>query len=259
MKVLSFDAVSGDHFPPGLMRLRYKSAVDGIDDWALLLPGENIAKWIIVLHGHGSAGDQLYNRQDIRQEWLPNFLMSGAGILTVNLRGNAWMSPAAVVDLHQLLQWMRVERKMEKTLFYSGSMGGSSNLIYAALHPEDVNALVTLGAATDIESYYFWCLKQSSEIAHEIARAIKDAYGGEPDAQKVLFKRHSVVRNASRLTMPSYLAHGGSDILIPVEQARDLAQAMQHQKYFFYHEIPGGNHDSPLWDNRAWNFVNQYF
>ncbi|MEO6907446.1 MAG: alpha/beta hydrolase [Abditibacteriaceae bacterium] len=259
MKPLSFYTASGDHFPPGLMRLEYQSEVDGFDDWALLLPGKIASAWIIVLHGHGATGDQLYTRQDIRQAWLPNFLVSGAGILTVNLRGNAWMSPAAATDLHELLQWMRIEYGLEQTLFYSGSMGGSSNLIYAALYPEDVNALVALGAATDIGSYYSWCLQQSLGIAHEIAIAIKDAYGGEPDAQKVLFKQHSALQNTSKLIMPVYLAHGAADVLIPVEQARELAKAMQDQKYFYYHEIPDGNHDSPAWDGRSWDFVNQHF
>ena len=255
MKVLSINPVNGEYFPPGLKRINYQSAVDGFEDWALLLPGKNPSAWIIVLHGHGSTGDQLFARQDIREAWLPKFLDSGAGILTVNLRGNAWMSPAAAADLQELLQWMRLEHGLEKTLFYSGSMGGTSNLIYAILHPEDVNAVVALGAATDLAPYYFWCLEQPLEIVRQIASAIKEAYGGDPSSQKVLFQHHSVLQNAARLTMPIYFAHGESDVLMSVEQARNLARAMQHQKYCCYHEIPGGNHDSPLWDESAWEFA----
>jgi len=255
MKVLSIDSAIGEYFPRGLKRIVYQSALDGLGDWALLLPGKNPSAWIIVLHGHGSAGDQLFTRQDIRETWLPKFRDSGAGILTVNLRGNAWMSPAAAADLHELLQWMRARQGLEKTLFYSGSMGGTGNLIYAILHPEDVNAVVALGAATDLAPYYFWCLDQPLEIARQIAGAIKESYGGDPSSQKVLFQYHSVLQNRERLTMPIYLAHGELDILMSVEQARNLAQAMQQQKYFCYHEIPGGNHDSPLWDERAWEFA----
>jgi len=258
MKVLSINPVNGAYFLAGLKRINYQSTVDGFEDWALLLSGKNPSAWIIVLHGHGSTGDQLFTRQDIREAWLPKFLESGAGILTVNLRGSAWMSPAAVVDLQELLQWMRAEQGLEKTLFYSGSMGGTSNLIYAVLHPEDVNAVVALGAATDLSSYYCWCLDQSLSIARQIADAIREAYGGDPLSQKVLFQQHSVLQNTARLTMPVYLAHGGADILIPIEQSRNLAQAMQHQKYFCYHEIPGGNHDSPLWDEDAWEFAKNY-
>lgn len=255
MKVLSLSSVSNEYGISGLLRLKYQSSLDDLRDWALILPGKNPSFWIIVTHGHGATGDQLFTRQDIRESWLPQMLDCGAGILTVNLRGNAWMSPAAAADLHELLQWMRTEYNLEKTLFYSGSMGGTSNLIYAVLHPEDVNAVVALGAATDLPSYYFWCVNQPVDIARNIADAIKTSYGGDPHLQKVLFLHHSVLQNVANLTMPVYLAHGGADRIIPVEQARNLAEAMQHQKYFCYHEIPNGNHDSPLWDKNAWQFV----
>lgn len=257
MKLLSLQPVMEQHFLPGLLRLEYQSDVDELSDWALLLPGKNPSLCIVVLHGHGSTGDQLYTRADIREAWLPNFLASGAGILTVNLRGNAWMSPAAAIDLHDLLRWMRKEQGMERTLFWSGSMGGTSNLIYAALHPEDVNGVVALGAATDIASYYSWCMEQPKAIAREIAVSIEKSYGGTPATQEKLFAEYSALRNANCLTMPIYLAHGGADTAIPVEQARNFAQAMQHQKYFCYNEIAGGNHDSPLWDTGAWQFASQ--
>jgi pimeloyl-ACP methyl ester carboxylesterase len=261
MKVLSLEPAHGAAFPQSVLRLEYQSAVDNLQDWALLLPGKKTAQWIVVLHGHGSCGDQLYTRPDIRESWLPKFLAGGAGILTVNLRGNAWMSPAAAADLHDLLEWMRSEQGLERTLFYSGSMGGTSNLIYAALHPEDVNVLVALGAATDIASYYSWCLEhqENKDILLQIARAIEESYGGNPVTRKVLFTRHSALQNVAQLTMPIYLAHGAADATIPVEQARQFAQVMARQKYFYYQEIPDGNHDSPLWDEGAWDFVKRHF
>ncbi len=62
---------------PGLKRLNYTSRLDGLRDWGTLLPGKNPALWIVVLHGHGAQGDQLYTRADIRQIWLPEFLAAG--------------------------------------------------------------------------------------------------------------------------------------------------------------------------------------
>lgn len=256
MKVLSLLPASGGYGQPDLLRLTYQSAIDGLEDWALLLPGKNPSMWIVVLHGFGATGAQLYLRQDMREVWLPKFFQSGAGILTPHLRGNAWMGPAAAADLHDVLQWMRAEQGLERTLFYSGSMGGTSNLIYAVLHPRDVNAVAALGAATELASYYSWCFDNPLGTAQDIAEAIVDAYGGKPSSQKILYRQHSVVEHVARLTMPVYLAHGERDILMPVEQSRNLAQAMQPHKYFCYHEIAGGNHDSPLWDEDAWEFVN---
>jgi pimeloyl-ACP methyl ester carboxylesterase len=82
---------------------------------------------------------------------------------------------------------------MKKTIFCSGSMGGTSNLIYAALHPEDVRGLVIHGAATDLSSYYRWCETQKQPIIHEIAEAIRNSYGGTPDEKPDLYLRHSAL------------------------------------------------------------------
>jgi len=251
MRVISCEKAGGEHFPPGLLRLEYASDVDGLKDWALLLPGENKELWIVVIHGHGSHGDQLFTRQDIRDAWLPAFRDTGAGILCVNLRDNAWMGPAAAFDMHDLVKYLRAEYGLRKTIFCSGSMGGTSNLIYAGLYPDDVNGLIIRGAATDLALYYGWCRTQEQPIVHEIANAIKASYGGTPDENSDLYRRHSALANAGKLTMPLFLIHGAADPIIPVEQARLLAGKMKNRKGFSYTEIPGGNHDSPLMETEG--------
>jgi pimeloyl-ACP methyl ester carboxylesterase len=236
----------------GVQRLSYRGA-SGLDDWALLWPAAG-ATCVVQLHGHGSHGDQLYTRADIRDAWLPVYRRHSLGILTPNLRDNAWMSPEAVDDLHRLLEWLRVTRAVRHFLFVSGSMGGTSNLIYACRHPEDVAALVALCPATDIGAYARWCGTQSLPIVGEIYEAIVSAYGGTPDEQPQRYADHSALRHAERLTMPVFMSHGDDDALIPVEEARLLAAAMQGRSNFIYEEIPGGHHDSPLhhFDAESW-------
>ena len=251
MNVISCEKACGEHFPEGLKRLDYVSGVDGLKDWALLLPGENRALWIVVIHGHGSHGDQLFIREDIREIWLPVFRGTDAGILCVNLRDNAWMGPAAASDMHDLVNYLRISHGMKKTVFCSGSMGGTSNLIYAALHPEDVNGLVIRGAATDLATYYRWCKTQEKPIIHEIAEAIRLSYGGTPDENSDIYRKHSALVNAEKITMPLFLIHGGADEIIPVEQPRALADKLKGNKNFSYTEIPGGNHDSPLPETKS--------
>ncbi len=251
MKIITYRKATGKYFPEGTMRLDYSSSVDGAADWALALPGRNSALWIVIIHGHGSHGDQIFTRCDIRNSWLPVFLETGAGILSVNLRDNAWMGPAASTDMHGLIDWLRSKYGMQKTIFASGSMGGTSNLIYAVLHPEDVDGVVARGAATDLASYYNWCIGQDMPIIQEIAEAIRISYGGTPEQQPELYRRHSALANADRLTMPVFFSHGGADELIPVEQARALAAKMTGRKNFHYFEIPGGNHDSPLTESNS--------
>jgi len=247
MKICSLQPATGPGFPGEVRRVDYESAVDGRRDWALLRPGANRGLWIVVIHGHGSQGNQLFTHEDIRKTWLPRFLATGAGLLTPNLRGNAWMGPAAAADLHALLAWLRAEHGLRQTIFSSGSMGGTSNLIYGVLHPEDVGGIVARGAASDPASYHDWCLPQRDKgILQQIAQAIRESYGGAPGDAPAVYDRHSALRHADTLTMPVCLSHGGADTVIPVSQSRALAERLNGRAHFSYKEIPGGNHDSPL-------------
>jgi pimeloyl-ACP methyl ester carboxylesterase len=239
------DLASGDYFPAGTHRIYYTSKEGGLSDYALYLPGKSNVCFV-CLHGHGSHGDQLYVQKEARDIFLPIFLQRGASILTPNLRDNAWMSPQAADDLHELLGFARAQYSIRRFIFFSGSMGGTGNLIYAVLFPQDVSAVAALGAAADLASYYSWCRSGSSVIVKEIADAIENAYDGNPDKVPDVYRRHSVIKNKASLTMPVFLVHGSEDEIMPVSQARQLAQMMQSKDNFVYREIAGGDHDSPI-------------
>ncbi len=254
----------GNGFPPGLLRLDYQSPADGQADWALLLPpSQNLQRWLIVIHGHGSNGNQLYLRADIRKYWLPNFLDLGYGILTPTLRGNAWMSPAAVTDLDGIICYLRQEFAAQEFFFISGSMGATSNLIYASLRPENVSGVVARGAVTDLSAYHAFCrlngaapappglppgsLARTATLRNEIADSLEQHYGGTPEQQPALYRAHSPLFNCTTLrNKPICLIHGTSDEIMPVSQSRRFAGAMAEEGNFTYCEIPAGNHDSPL-------------
>lgn len=230
----------------GVVRVTYVSPRDNLEDWALVLPPATGRTWAVVLHGHGSHGDQLYTREDIRQHWLNPLRAAGLGLLTPNLRDNAWMSPAAVGDLHDLLGWVRTRYGAQRFVFLSGSMGGAGNLIYATLHPEDCAAVVALGATTDLAAYHAWLAGHTNGIQPQIAVAVAQAYGGTPAQLPDLYRRHSSFFQRERLTMPIFTAHGEYDVLMPVDQLRQLAAQLKGRPNFTYEEVPKGNHDSPL-------------
>lgn len=251
--------------PHGLSRLTYTSHLDQYNDWALLLPGQSngasaaapATTWLVNLHGHGSTGDQLYTRADIRQRWLPHFIQTGWSIVSPNLRGNAWMSPAAAGDLHALLCYLREHHHAKQFVLVSGSMGGSGSLIYATQFPQDIAGVVALCPATDLPTYLKWTSeRQDRPVIKQIHDAILQSYHHDPAA----IAGHSVQAHAARLTMPVHLIHGDADTAIPVEQSRELAKAMADKSMtgntnFKYTELPGGNHDEPLWsmqDALAW-------
>jgi pimeloyl-ACP methyl ester carboxylesterase len=235
---------TGPDFPAGLLRIDYTSSAGNFKDWALVLPSKE-PTWIVMIHGHGSTGDQLFTRPDIRDLWLP-ILRPGHGILTVNLRGNAWMSPDAAADLQALLAEVRARYHARRFVFASGSMGGTSNLIYAVLHPEDVAGVVALCPASDLTTYHQWCMEHRSvPVIDEIRRAIEAGYNGPPQKQPAAYRAHSALARNARLTMPVYVVHAAGDTTIPVEQSRALAKAIGPRPTFHYQEIEGG-HDAPL-------------
>ena len=250
MRITKVQKITGQQVlgaPEGLVRYDYESDLDNHPDWALLCPpARDDGLWLVMIHGHGSHGDQLYTRPDLRDQWLPHFRRLGLGLLTPNLCDNAWMGPAAAHDLHDLLAFMRGECGARQFLFASGSMGGTSNLIYAVLHPQDVAGVVALCPATDLASYHAWCRERNTGVIKEIADAIERAYDGPPASQPKTYEAHSALKNAHLLTMPVYLAHGAFDATIPVSQSRLLAAAMADKKGFTYVEMPNGHHDSPL-------------
>lgn len=227
----------------GVERITYP--IDTGEDWALAWPGTRDA-WVVAIHGHGSRGDQLFTRVDVRDAWLAAYRELGLGILSPNLRGNGWMCPAVANDLHRLLAWARNRYGIAATLFLSGSMGGTSNLIYGTLFPEDITAMSALCSATDVGRYAGWCREHPGSVRDEIYQAIISAYGGTPEEAPAHYAAHSAELHAGRLTMPLLISHGDADEIIPIEESRRLVEAMHGASNLTYREIPGGDHDSPL-------------
>jgi len=115
IQLVTVTPVENDTFPPGVRRIDYRSGVDGLADWALVRPPRRGGTWVVNLHGHGSTGDQLYTREDIKRDWLTAFTQRGLGLLTPHLRGDAWMAPDAAKDLHGLLQLIREQSGLATT------------------------------------------------------------------------------------------------------------------------------------------------
>ena len=222
-------------------KVEYKSTADGFHDWYLVHRVRNARTCAVVLHGHGSTGDQLLTRLDVAEVWTRFLLGENVSILSPNLRGNAWMKEAAVADLRQILEAEREKNPWRKLLIVSGSMGGTGALIFTMRHPELVDGVGALGAATDPQNYLDWLEIQSRPVLREIRAALLEAY---PTPE--LRGRNSVLRHADRLSMPVYYLHGEADATIPASEARALREKLAGKPNFFYREIGNGDHDSPL-------------
>ena len=124
-----------------LHRFEYQSTVDGIADWYLFHDAGKEKDCIVLLHGHGSHGDQILTRSDLAP-WRAYLAELDVSVLSPNLRDNAWMAPAAAADLHHLLAAGKETHAWRRIFFAAGSMGGTSALIFAMLHPELADGLV---------------------------------------------------------------------------------------------------------------------
>ena len=218
------------------------TAADGFKDWYLVRKGAPDKPCIVVLHGHGSFGNQLICRKDVI-EFATSFLVENDfNIISPNYRGNSWMCEAVQDDLIRILTAEKALLQWNKLFIAAGSMGGTSAMIFAMRHREYVDGIAVQGGATDPDSYIKWLEQQELPILKEIKEALQKAFPTDE-----LRQRNSVLANSEKLSgMPIFIAHGGADEIIPVEQVRELKAKMAGEKNFFYEEIDGGNHDSPL-------------
>ena len=224
-----------------LERFKYTSAVDGLEDWFLYHHQGESRDCAIVLHGHGSHGNQVLKMKGWIPLWEEYTRKYDLNLFTPNLRDDAWMCPAAVEDLAALIRYGKENYKWQKVIIATGSMGATGALIFAVRHPELVSGIAALGAATDLKSYLQWCETQTQPVHESIRTAIKAHYQNDEE-----YAANSVLAHAEKLTMPVWFIHGDADATIPVSQARELAKLMAGKKNFYYEEIPGGNHNSPL-------------
>jgi len=230
-------------FDEEFIRKSVVSEFDGSTDWYLVRKGDSAKPLIVYLHGHGSNADQLLGRKDICDVATRFLVERNYSVISPNYRGNSWMSEAAQYDLVQILHSEKQLLKWRRLLMISGSMGGTSNLIFSMHHTELVDGVGVMGAATDLSEYASWLSKQKElPVLTQICDAIRMAF---PTAETM--KKNSAIHQVEYLKeLPIVYYHGEADAVIPVTQARAFAEKLKDSTNFIYHEISGGNHDSPL-------------
>ncbi len=218
-------------------KIVFNSSVDGKEDYFMLhRAGKDCLVW---LHGHGSHGEQPFTRKDVVEFLWPLLEKYNLSVISPNLRDNAWMSPAAVADLAGILTDAKKEYGFERFIFLCGSMGGTGALIFAAYHPELVDRLGIMGAATDIGRYREFCRTGNHPVHEQLYQAITENYS-ETD-----YIRHNVCNMAEKLTMPLCFYHGESDPVMPVSEMTELQKLMPEGAKAVFRSVPG-EHDAPL-------------
>lgn len=233
-------------YPPGTVRIEYRSAHDGATDWALFTPGAPNKRTVVYLHGSFAHADQIYTRQDIRDFWLTRIRAGGHPLLAVNMRDTSYMSPAATRDLTDLLDHCEKAFGCRDYLLLGGSGGASSAMAYAVMHPGKIGGVIAMGMC-DIFARLDFARRSPNPVLQKLAQVTAEAYGGTPEEKPEPYRERSVLAHPDRLTMPVVLTIGEKDALIPVAETRKIAEALKGRPNFTYVEIPGGDHDSALW------------
>lgn len=116
---------------------------------------------------------------------------------------DSWMSPAAEADLLQILRDVKKEYKVKRTFWNGTSMGGTSVLAFAVLHPELVDGVMSnIGQANFLEFKNF-------------RDNIERVFGGNKQEAFDVYKSRSAEYYPERLTMPLALYVGMHDEAVP--------------------------------------------
>lgn len=197
---------------------------------------------MIALHGHGS--DRWQFVQDGRPE------CKGARdaaadrhmiLVSPDYRAKtSWMGPAAEADLLQILDDLHGRYRLRDVVISGGSMGGTSALAFAAMHPGCVDGVVALNGTANMLEY------------PNFGEAIAESYGGAKDEKSEIYRQRSAELFPEHLTMPVAATTGGKDTLVPPDSVLRLVEVLKKQTSpaLSIHR-PEGGHDTNYEDTRA--------
>jgi pimeloyl-ACP methyl ester carboxylesterase len=197
---------------------------------------------LIVLHGHGSdrwqyvtnPRDECRVARDVAAAHRMIFVSPDYRART------SWMGPKAEADVLQIIAELKGRYRVGKTIVCGGSMGASSALTFAAMHPELVDGVVAMnGTANHLEYENF-------------QDAIRESFGGTKAAIAQEYKRRSAEYWPERLTMPMGLTTGAKDTLVPPDSVLRLAGIVKKlQPNVLLIHRPDGGHETNYADGKA--------
>ena len=188
--------------------------------YVIVLPEEFDARaahaLMIALHGHGSDRWQFVKegRDECRAARDAATAEKMIFVSPDYRARTSWMGPAAEADLRQVLDELRVKYRIGRVLLTGGSMGGTGALTFAALHPQDIDGVVSMNGTANLVEY------------DQFQEAIAASFGGSKQQRPDEYRQRSAELNSARLSMPIALTTGGQDRLVPADSVLRLAERL---------------------------------
>ena len=207
------------------MEMSFKAQSDGtMQKYVLRLPTEFDATQphdlVIALHGHSSDRQQYITDARGECKGARDVAAKHSMIYVApDYRGNSWMGPAAEADMVQLIGELKQKYKIRKVFLVGGSMGGTSVLIFTALHPNLVDGVSSQNGIASMMDY--------RNDAAGIFAAIQASYGGSPAKAVAEYRKRSPLFVPEKFTMPVAITVGEKDTVVPPQTALQLAEAIQ--------------------------------
>lgn len=225
----------------------FTASIDGsVQYYMEMLPSDFNAKQkydlIIALHGHGSDRQQFATANRGEASAFREFASKHNMIaITPDYRAKtSWMGPKAEADLLQIIGDLKKKYNIGRVFVMGGSMGATSALTFAVLHPDMVDGVTALnGLANHLEYTNF-------------QDAISESFGGTKDKIPLEYKKRSAEYWPELLTMPVAFTTGGKDKLVPPDSALRLAEVLKklNRKVFVIHRQETG-HETSFADSMA--------
>ena len=187
--------------------------------YAIIRPTGTPRDAIIALHGHGSDRNQFVTAERDECRAVRDFAMKNNMLLvSPDYRApTSWMGPAAEADMLQLIEILRREEGIKRIFLCGGSMGGTSALTFAALHPRRLYGVASMnGTANHVEYTNF-------------QDAIAASFGGTKDTAPDEYRKRSAEFFPEQFTMPVGLTAGGKDTVVPAASIVRLEKALRQR------------------------------
>lgn len=179
------------------------------------------ADCLIALHGHGSDRWQFIRQERDEVRAAIDFATQQQMIyVSPDYRmPTSWMGPAAEADLLQIITDLKQQYSIRRIYICGGSMGGTSALAFAAMHPQWVDGVAAMNGTANL-----------LEFAN-FADAIAESYGGTPAEVPLIYKQRSAEYWPERLTMPIGLTVDQHDEIVPADSVLRLAAVLQRLQH----------------------------